>query len=278
MSSKVELEIVYQDDDILILNKPPDIVVNRADTVAAKTVQDWMEQHLPQWHSTDWQDLIPADFSGEFGDPESIFQERLGVVHRLDKDTSGVLLLAKNPGALVNLLAQFKQRQVQKKYMCLAHGKFVVPQDTLSLPMGRASQNRLLFAVRPEGREAVTTYEVKEFFPHLDLEKIIKFPAAKGSNFKKRSQIYQGFSLVECWPHTGRTHQIRVHLAYIKHPLVGDVTYVGRKRQVLDPIWCPRQFLHASELTFTHPRTRQSLTITAPLSPDLEQVLTVLTD
>jgi 23S rRNA pseudouridine1911/1915/1917 synthase len=201
-------------------------------------------------------------------------------VHRLDKDTSGALLLAKNPGSLVNLLHQFKTRQVTKQYLCLVHGKFGIPAATVSFPMGRGSHNRQVFTVRADGREAVTEYKVQGFYPQLAVEKVAAvLPATHHLDLKqltKRFSIYQGFSLVECWPKTGRTHQIRVHMAHLKHPLVGDTTYVGKKRQALDPLWCPRQFLHASQLTFTHPRSGEVLTMAAPLAADLEKVVEYL--
>ena len=279
------MTILYEDDDLLVINKSPDVVVNRAQTVTESTIQDWMENRLGGVAAVDkisnnsdqWSYLVPGDFSAEFGAPSEIFRERLGVVHRLDKETSGVLLLAKNPGALVHLLHQFKTRQVTKTYLCLTHGKFKVTADTISAPLGRASQNRLQYAVRPEGREAVTEYEVQDFYPHLELEKLQALPQAKGENVRKRVQIYQGFSLVRCWPKTGRTHQIRVHMAHVQHPLVGDATYAGKKRQSLDTIWCDRHFLHAETLQFTHPRTGEQLTITAPLTEDLQKALQFLT-
>jgi 23S rRNA-/tRNA-specific pseudouridylate synthase len=142
--------------------------------------------------------------------------------------------------------------------------------------MGRASHNKLQFGVKTDGKPAITEYQVKAFYPHLDIERLQVLPQVKGSNLKKKSQMYQGFSLIECKPHTGRTHQIRVHLAFLKHPLVGDAIYAGKKRQSLDPVWCPRHFLHASQLQFTHPRTQQLVTVDSPLYSDLDAVLSYL--
>ncbi len=273
-------DILFEDKDILVLNKPAGLVVNRADTTSEETLQDWLaEQVIGDWSQTSreaWLPLVPSEFAAEYGTPEEIFAERLGLVHRLDKETSGALVLAKNPGALVNLLAQFKNRQVTKQYLALCHGKFGVEHDTLHLPLGRASHNRQQFAVRPDGRTAETEYQVQTFFPHLDIEKVMALPTAQGSDIRRKAKVYQGFSLVACWPHTGRTHQIRVHLAHIKHPLVGDAVYVGKKRQSLDAAWCPRHFLHAAELSFKHPRTDQTVHISAPLTPDLGAVLELL--
>lgn len=263
------MEILFEDKDLIIINKPAGVVVNNADTINEPTIQEWVADHLEGSEPTDWHDLVPADFNPEFGAPTAIFEERGGIVHRLDKDTSGVLVLAKNPGSLVNLLAQFKQRTVQKTYLCLAHGKLRFAKGKVSAPLGRASADRKKFAVVAEGRPAETEYRVEEFYPHLDVETI----AQEHKNFKKHAKIYQGFSLVTCWPKTGRTHQIRVHLKHLGHPIVGDVTYLGHKRAKLDPMWCPRQFLHASELLLIHPRTHEELSVSAPLTDDLKQVL-----
>ncbi len=285
----LEIPILYEDDDLLVINKPPGVVVNRALTTNEPTLQDWMvQQKLPSLDATqsqsDWQPLLPPDFDDSFGTPAEVFAERQGIVHRLDKDTSGTLVLAKNPGALMNLLAQFKRHQVTKEYLALVHGKIQAPAATLNYPIGRASQDRLRFAVKPEGRESITEYQVQAIYDGIDGSQLASqlFPegrnlipeiAATPHQLLKRLSIYQGFSLVSCWPQTGRTHQIRVHFSHIRHPLVGDSTYAGRKRQVLDPLWCPRHFLHAHSLRFTHPRSGVELSFSGPLWPDLEATL-----
>lgn len=289
--NNIHIPILYEDSDIVVVNKPPGVVANEAETHSAPTLQAWMDEYLRASDTkttTDWQALIPAEFSSEFGTPEEIFRDRRGIVHRLDKDTSGVIVLAKNPGSLVALLRQFKQRQVEKKYTALVHGKIQAPRATLSFPIGRSSQDRTQFAVKPEGRLSETAYQVIQKYSQLDFEKvgetllsrwIEKHPDEKVlsmTQLNKRLSIYQGFTLVECWPKTGRTHQIRVHMSHIKHPLVGDGTYVGKKRKNLDPLWCPRQFLHATQLTIAHPRTTQPITFTAPLWPDIDLVLSYL--
>ncbi|HEX7018356.1 MAG TPA: RluA family pseudouridine synthase [Patescibacteria group bacterium] len=276
------MEVLFEDSDLLIINKPAGTVVNRADTVNAPTIQEWMEERLAADKSTasDWQALLPSSFTEEFGTPEEVFKERGGVVHRLDKDTSGALVLAKNPGSLINLLAQFKQRTVHKTYTCLVHGKLRFEKGTVSVPLGRASGNRKKFAVVADGRTAETNYQVEAFYPHLNVEKIIQDNKASQSevtNFKKKAKIYQGFSLITCWPKTGRTHQIRVHMKHLGHPIVGDVTYLGHKRASLDPVWCSRQFLHASLVTVAQPRTSEPIEVTAPLTADLQQVLELVT-
>lgn len=272
----MQISLIFEDQDLVVINKPPGLVVNRADSIKGDTVQAWMEAKIQSETQTpvdDWQKMVPVDFQAEFGSPEAVFQERGGIVHRLDKDTSGVLVLAKNPGSLVNLLAQFKNREVSKEYLCLVHGKFNLDHGTVALPLGRSSRDRRHFAVDLDGRSAVTEYFIEKWFSSLDVTKI-------GTQIdRKYLGVYQqGFSLVRCLPKTGRTHQIRVHLAAIQHPLVGDVIYVGRKRTKLDPVWCPRQFLHAAKITFKHPRTGQNLVFEAELSSDLTAVLSLLTE
>jgi len=267
------VQIIFEDQDLLILHKPAGVVVNRAQTVVGETIQDWISANIPsvaaKEYPTDWIDLVPDAFTGEFGTPQSIFDSRTGIAHRLDKDTSGVFVCAKHPGALVAILDQFKARTVTKKYTCLTHGKFALPKGDVSVPIGRRSSNRKLFAVVADGRSAVTQYEVKEFFRKFNTDLFVEKTAEK----KKRTSLYQGFSLVSCWPKTGRTHQIRVHMAHLQHPLVGDTHYVGKKRARLDTLWCPRQFLHAAQITFIHPRTQKKVTFEAPLPTDLQEVL-----
>lgn len=266
--------ILFEDQDLWVINKPPGLVINKADTVKEPTLQDWLADQVTEAHwPTDWHKITPADFAGEFGTPEVIMAERQGVVHRLDKETSGVMVAAKHPGSLVALLQQFKQRHVSKTYQCLVHGKFAVPHDVVSLPIGRSSHSQLKFAVKAEGRPAITEYWVEAYHPGLDMAKIKAESAFSGLNLPRKAKIYQGFSLVKCHPETGRTHQIRVHMAHLQHPLVGDATYAGRKRQGVDAIWCDRHFLHALDLTFTHPRTKEKLRFEAPLWPDLVTTL-----
>ncbi|MFZ5376763.1 MAG: RluA family pseudouridine synthase [Patescibacteria group bacterium] len=281
-------QIIFEDQDIILINKPPGLVVNRADSNRDETFEDWLaaylrldEKPLADKKPTDektWQILVPSDFDDSYGSPEQIFLERRGLVHRLDKNTSGVLLAAKNPGALVNLLRQFRLRQTRKQYLCLTHGKFQLPQGVISLPLGRASSDRKKFAVVAEGRPAVTYYKVIKYYSGLNLDRLQQLiPAEEWKGFKKATTTYQqGFSLVECYPKTGRTHQIRVHMMHERHPLVGDQNYMGKSRGKTDGAWCRRHFLHAQWLEFTHPRTDQVLRIEAPLAHDLEMVLNLL--
>ena len=274
--------VLHADADLAVIHKPAGWVVNRTETTKNQTIQAWWEGLLAtQTWPTDWEAQVPQDQNSEFGTPSEIFAQRGGVVHRLDKETSGVMLLAKHPGALAALLTQFRERQVEKTYQCLTHGRFTVAQDTVSLPLARSTQNRLRFAVSPSGRTAETAYQVTDFWSHLDVQRVAAARQERGDALPKQwrphaQRAYQGFSLVTCMPHTGRTHQIRVHMAHLKHPIVGDETYLGKKRLELDRLWCPRLFLHAETLRFTHPRTGERLTFTAPLPAELTAALDFL--
>lgn len=278
----MNLDILYEDQDLIAINKPSDLVVNRSTTMKLETITDWLvkkfgeEYFTKDFWSSDlsYQKLIPQDFTDEFGDPLTIWQERMGIVHRLDKDTSGVLLLAKNPGSLLNLLAQFKKRQTQKTYLALVHGQLLEKQGIINAPMSRNPHNRLKYAIDNNGRSAVTNYQVKQEFNSLNEETFQSIAQKSKMKINKVKELYQaGFSLVELYPKTGRTHQIRVHVTAMKHPLVGDQLYTGRKRSKLDSFWCHRQFLHALSIEFLHPRTQEKMILKAPLAEDLNEVL-----
>ncbi|MCA9373091.1 RluA family pseudouridine synthase [Candidatus Woesebacteria bacterium] len=254
------IQIVYEDDDLAVINKPPGVVVNDALTVRGETVQAWWQSHIQPAAvaESEWQALIPTQFSDQYGTPQEIFDQRGGIVHRLDKDTSGALVLAKNPGALVHLLHQFKQRKVHKTYRALLHGRLPVPQATLDFPIKRSSRDKMKMSVHPEGRSAVTHYKMVAEYRHQD------------------ASLDEVLSLVECVLETGRMHQIRVHFAHIRHPLVSDRLYAGRKRYKQDLSWCPRHFLHACNIEFTHPRTNSHIAVEAPLADDLALTLDTL--
>lgn len=285
----MDIPILFQDKDLVVFQKPAGVVVNEAISVQGETVQGWFEKEFLQGRGdereerngerneaygaqemsvADWSELVPTDFSDEYGSPEEIFAERKGMVHRIDKDTSGILVFAKNPGSLVNLLAQFRMKEVKKQYVCLVHGKVQPEKDVIRAPLGRATgKDRRRFQVRSDGRPAETVYEV-----------LSHWPALSSANFSKELVTFpsyqQGFSLVKAFPQTGRTHQIRVHFAHMGYPLVGDSLYAGKKRVKADVQWCSRHFLHASEISLLHPRTGEVLHVIAPLPDDLQSVLT----
>ena len=321
MTSKTPpMTILYQDDDLLILDKPAGIVVNRSNTSSEETMQDWVEEYLknealheltlmvsdntaksrrrlpsfrPLAKATGFKrrrdekvSPTPLPFLSKdefYQDPQKIFEERSGIAHRLDKQTSGVLVCAKHPTALVILLRQFKLREISKTYTALVHGKLQPETGEIDLPIGRNSKFRLQFSVREDGKTSQTSYQVEHFFPNINEQKLIlkrqdhkKIHTQSPINVRRAIKIYQGFSQVKAKPHTGRTHQIRVHFAHINHPLVGDSTYVGKKRKNIDSVWCPRHFLHASELTLNHPRTGNKITFSSPLPQDLQEAMEVL--
>lgn len=252
---KREIPILFEDTGIVVIDKPAGLVVNRALSVKESTVQDWAEQQ--SWFGK-WKEKIAPELDG-------VYRARSGVAHRLDRDTSGAMILAKDPNTLDELMRQFREREVEKTYIALVHGKFGSPEGTIRLPLGRMGGDRERFTVDPEGKMSETQYEVIEFYPH-----------APKTLSQKKTKSYQGFSLLRLHPKTGRTHQIRVHMAYIKHPLVGDLRYVGRKRSRVDGEWCKRQFLHAEKISFTNPKDKKRVEIVSELHPDLKTALELL--
>ena len=212
----IPLAIVYEYDDVIVVNKPPGMVVHPAPGHPSHTLVNALLYHSPL-----------STINGEF---------RPGIVHRIDKDTSGLLMVAKNDLANRSLAAQLKSKTNQREYVALVHGVIKEEQGTIDAPLGRSKKDRKKQAVVLDGRHAVTHFKVL-----------------------KR---YQHYTLVKCRLETGRTHQIRVHMAYIGHPLAGDPLYGPRKT-----LAGPGQYLHAGLLGFRHPRSGQEMTFTAPL-PD----------
>ncbi len=258
VSDILPIPILFEDQDLWVFSKPAGLIVNDADTHQTQSVQTMLRQVLlsrPPVDKNTWQNLVPEDFDSQWGTPEEIFTNRAGMVHRLDKNTSGCLVWAKNPGSLVNLMAQFRLRQVQKEYIALVHGLIEPEVGTIDLPLARNPANRMRIGVHPAGRPAVTQYQVLA---------------------KYHNQAGHQFSLITCRPQTGRMHQIRAHLSHLGHPLVGDSLYLGHKTAKKDKAWCPRQFLHASAITLTAPRTGQKVSVIAGLAPDLSRVLALL--
>jgi len=246
-------KIVFEDSHILVLAKPAGMVVNRVKTARGKTVQDWVEEKLKCQNSN----VETTTQNSKLSD----FYQRAGIVHRLDKETSGLLLVAKTPSAFAHLQAQFKERKVRKKYLTLVHGEVKAKEGEIEAPIGRLPWKRMRFGVLPGGKQAKTKYQVL----------CIKYYVSE----KERREYY---SLLEAFPHTGRTHQIRVHLQYINHPVVADEFYVGKKRARKDRQWCPRLFLHACYLNFCHPKTKKRVEFELELPEDLKKVLESLSD
>jgi 23S rRNA pseudouridine1911/1915/1917 synthase len=233
-AEEIPLAVVYEDETLLVVDKPAGMVVHPAPGHPSGTLVNALLAHCPELAQSD--------------------DERPGIVHRLDRDTSGLILVAKSDKARRALQRQFKQRQVDKAYVALLDGHLQPAYGRIEAPVGRDPQHRQQMAVLPGGREAITEYHVLERFAH-DLG------PARGE-----------YSLVEVEPRTGRTHQIRVHFASIGHPVVADPVYGRRKKQLA----VPRQFLHASRLGFKHPKTGQRIKLEAPLPADLSSVLELL--
>lgn len=224
----IPLDICYEDEDILVINKPAGMVVHPAVGHESGTLVHAILSHCP-------------DLPGVGG------EKRPGIVHRLDKDTSGLMIVAKNDHALRFLQKQFKERTVEKTYLALVEGDVQPPAALIDAPIGRDPRQRKKMAViRSQSftsRPAQTSYELLTSFG--------------------------GFSLLECHPHTGRTHQIRVHMAFIGHPLVGDVVYGHRKQK----IQLERHFLHAAAITFLRPSDHEPLSFKTELPTELQVVL-----
>ncbi|MCL4366177.1 RluA family pseudouridine synthase [Patescibacteria group bacterium] len=245
-------KIIYQDDCLLVLDKPPGLVVDPADSVKEETLAD----------------ILVRDFN--------IKLFRGGIVHRLDKDTSGIILVAKTQEALDNLQNQFKERDIKKEYLALVHGLIEEKGEVVG-SIGRNPGNREKFTVLEGGKEAVTEYEPAEKFKVQSLKFKVWFPDFNKIQMRKlERQNYGEFTLLKCKPKTGRTHQIRVHLKYINHPIVSDEKYVGRKMYRLDKRWCDRMFLHAAKIGFNHPVSGEWMELESELPEDLKTALVVL--
>ena len=248
----MDIPILYEDDELIVINKPAGITVNRAETTRHEiTVQDWAEEKMGL-KPEDIEGMNEQDTSGEYN-PIVEFGKRGGVVHRLDKETSGILLLAKNPTTFVKLQQQFKERTVKKVYRALAHGEITPKEGEINVPVGRLPWSRKQFGIVPGGRESKTLYKVIQYYKNPKTKEIL--------------------SEVELYPYSGRTHQIRVHLKYIGHPIFADFLYAGRKTSRSDRNILPRVFLHAAKISFTHPTTGDVVSFEAPLPEELSSVL-----
>ncbi len=231
----IPLQIVYEDEHLLVLNKPANLVVHPGAGNKNHTLVNALLHHAPVLHH------LP----------------RAGIIHRLDKDTTGLLIVAKSLTSHTSLIRQMQAREIQRHYITLVQGH-IISGGTIDTGFGRHPRNRLKMTVTEQGRQAITHYTV--------------------------NKQYQDFTLLDVALMTGRTHQIRVHLAYINHPVVGDQLYGGRMRfpananeqlkSVLQQF--KRQALHARFIAFSHPETEEQLTFEAPLPDDFELLLNTL--
>ncbi|MGL9893270.1 RluA family pseudouridine synthase [Enterococcus mundtii] len=223
VAEDLPIEIVYEDDDVAVVNKPQGMVVHPSAGHAQGTLVNALMYHMKNLSS----------INGVI---------RPGIVHRIDKDTSGLLMIAKNDQAHEALAQQLKDKTSLRKYIALVHGVIPHEKGTINAPIGRSKVDRKIQAIREDGKAAVTHFTVLERF--------------------------ENFTLVELQLETGRTHQIRVHMKYIGYPLAGDPVY-GPKKTLKGN----GQFLHAKLLGFTHPQTNERMTFEAPLPEVFEKTL-----
>jgi 23S rRNA pseudouridine1911/1915/1917 synthase len=223
----IPLDLIYEDETFLAVDKPAGMVVHPALGHSSGTLVNALLAHCPQ--------------VAEVGGPD-----RAGIVHRLDKDTSGLILVAKNDAARAALQRQFKRRRVVKTYLALVEDQMQPREGVIDAPIGRDKRQRKQMAVVRSGRPAQTMYRAVEYFAN--------------------------HTLLEVRPHTGRTHQVRVHLAWMGYPVVGDTIYGYRRQRLLQN----RHFLHAARLVFAHPVTGEEMALEAPLPPQLAAVLELL--
>ena len=231
----IPLSIVYQDADVIVVDKPPGLVVHPGAGNRAGTLQNALVHY----------------------DPKLAEIPRGGIVHRLDKDTSGLMVVARSMRAHTSLVEQLSERDVHRQYLAIVYGKMVAG-GKVDAPIGRHAHDRLKQAVREDGRDAITHYRVRERFRAL--------------------------TLVECRLETGRTHQIRVHMAHVRHPLVGDPQYGGGLRlpkgataELVETLKLfRRQALHAERLEFAHPADGRLVAFDAPLPADMQALVDAL--
>lgn len=247
----MDISIIYEDEYLLVINKPANIVVNRAQSVKGTTVQDWVDAYL---HLPLQKEKPDGGITKQLQvkDIHEVFRDRSGLAHRIDKETSGCLLIAKNAQVLGALLDTFREREMKKTYLAIVHGVLVPSEGEICAPVGRLPWNSERFGVVAGGKESVTKYKVEKTF------------------MRDRDT----YSYISCYPKTGRTHQIRVHLKYINHPIVGDYLYAGRKTARSDRVWAPRVMLHAWKLSFIHPVTQKEFAVEAPVPDDMMKIVT----
>lgn len=225
VAQDIPIEVLYEDNDIIVVNKPKGMVVHPANGNPDGTLVNAI------------MNLCGDSLSGIGG------EIRPGIIHRLDKDTSGVLVVAKNDMAHVNISNQIKNRETSKIYVALVRGVIKENEATINMPIGRSKRDRKKMAITKDGKEAITHFKVL-----------------------KR---YDGFTLLEIKIETGRTHQIRVHLSEIGYPVIGDYIYSNGK----NPFGVEGQMLHAKQIEFVHPRTGEKMKIEAPIPQYFQEIL-----
>ncbi len=239
----IEIDIIYEDKHLIVINKQPGLVVHPAPGHYTGTLVNALLYHCEK---PDYPPDYPLDYPGD--------KLRPGIVHRLDKDTSGTMVIAKNEAVHNNLAAQFKDRKIKKEYLALVCGEMKSESGIISLPVGRHPvERKKMSTISRKGRSAETLWRVKERFKNI--------------------------TLLEICLKTGRTHQIRVHCAAINHPVLGDLVYGSRRAgKISDAVSdlikiVPRQMLHAWRLELIHPATKKIMSFVSPVPEDMENVM-----
>ena len=260
------LDVLYEDDYMMALNKQANLVVHPARGQWTGTLVNGLAFYGSKW----------STLNGNW---------RPGILHRLDKNTTGVILIAKADEAHWRLARQFENRTIQKTYMALVHGIPQLKADVINMPIGKDRYVREKQAVRKienGGREAITYYEVLEKLETPPGQHIFTFQKSTFANDQHYKTPGGKFSLVKLTPKTGRTHQLRVHLSHMGYPIVGDTMYGGQTVTAFaaepekTPFSFSRQALHAFEITFMHPITLEPMTISAPLPPDIKELVALI--
>ena len=261
MGGKNKLEIAYEDESLIVVKKPSGLSVNTSKTtINIETLEDILRKMYPglfkkNIYTRKDEENYLVSIDGNIYNKRDEFISRAGIVHRLDKETSGLIIVAKNVEDFINLQKQFLSKRVDKRYIALTYGK---PKDldvgdtfVVNAPIGRSPRNRTKFAINASGKEAITNFKwLKIFNPDIG-----------------------EFSLFECIPVTGRTHQIRVHLTAMNMPIVGDKLYSGAKKYLKNIDLFNRQFLHSYSLKFRHPKTNKVIKVEYSIPLDLKKII-----
>ena len=242
-----DIEIVWENEEALVINKPAGMVVNRAESVKGETIQDWAEKQ-------DWWKKENSD---------EVFNNRSGIAHRLDKETSGCLLIAKNSQTLKELMSQFKKREIEKEYITLVHGWIEPEEGRVKLPLARSRVDRKKQKVRYDGKVADTIWKRTETFEGLNKE-----------GWQGKEPWGSKLSLVRIQLMTGRMHQIRVHMSHLGYPIFADEKYLNREQWKKDSLVLRRQFLHAEKIGFKV--GGEKFEVIAPLNKELKECVDLL--
>lgn len=242
------ISIIYQDNDLMVVDKPAGLLVHNPPNHHDPSVIDFIVRHIPNVDKSNWPD-----------------PSRPGIVHRLDKDTSGLMIIAKNPDTLVKIQEQFKQRLVTKQYLALAYGEVNPRQGSIVADISRHAskdkQTTIPQQIDDETLDKISRGAIRT--AHTDYEVL------KSYQYKK-----QPLSLVLAKPKTGRTHQIRIHLKHLGYPIIGDPMYFFKpSRRLSKELGIERQFLHAQKITFSHPHSKKILSFESVLPSDLQVII-----